>query len=37
MTLRRAELCALQLTALHDRCGFSHLRVHRKGSKIRYV
>ena len=35
--LRRAELCALHLVDLQERCGVRHLRVLGKGSKIRYV
>lgn len=35
--LRRAELCALRLVDLQDRRGVRHLRVHGKGSKIRFV
>jgi site-specific recombinase XerD len=35
--LRRAELCKLDLVDLQDRRGVRHLRVHGKGSKIRYV
>ena len=35
--LRRAELCALRVGDLEDRRGIKHLRVHGKGSKIRFV
>ena len=35
--LRRAELCALKVGDLEDRRGIKHLRVHGKGSKIRFV
>ena len=35
--LRRAELCALKVGDLEDRRGIRHLRVHGKGSKIRFV
>lgn len=35
--LRRAELCALTVGDLQQRSGVAHLRVHGKGSKIRYV
>ena len=35
--LRRAELCALKVCDLEERRGIRHLRVHSKGSKIRFV
>ena len=35
--LRRAELCSLRVGDLEDRRGIKHLRVHGKGSKIRFV
>lgn len=35
--LRRAELCRLNVDDLQLRRGVQHLRVHGKGSKIRYV
>lgn len=35
--LRRAELCALTVSDLQQRSGIMHLRVHGKGSKLRYV
>lgn len=35
--LLRAELCALHLVDLQQRCGARSLRVHGKGGKIRYV
>ena len=35
--LRRAELCSLTVGDLQQRRGVMHLRVHGKGSKIRYV
>ena len=35
--LRREELCALKVRDLQDRRGIKHLRVHGKGSKIRFV
>ena len=35
--LRRAELCALRVGDLENRRGIRHLRVHGKGSKIRFV
>lgn len=35
--LRRAELCALTVGDLQQRSGVTHLRVHGKGSKPRYV
>ncbi|MCI0535024.1 MAG: tyrosine-type recombinase/integrase [Verrucomicrobiales bacterium] len=35
--LRRAELCALRVKDYAERRGIKHLRVHGKGSKIRYV
>lgn len=35
--LRRAELCRLNVNDLQLRRGVQHLRVHGKGSKIRYV
>lgn len=35
--LRRAELCRLKVNDLQLRRGVQHLRVHGKGSKIRYV
>ena len=35
--LQRAELCALKVGDQEDRRGIKHLRVHGKGSKIRFV
>ena len=35
--LRREELCTLKVHDLQDRRGIKHLRVHGKGSKIRFV
>jgi site-specific recombinase XerD len=35
--LRREELCLLQVKDIHDRRGVPHLRIHGKGSKLRYV
>jgi len=35
--LRRAELCALTVGDLHQRRGVTHLRIHGKGGKLRYV
>jgi integrase len=35
--LRRAELCQLRVKDYAERRGIKHLRVHGKGSKIRYV
>jgi site-specific recombinase XerD len=35
--LRREELCLLKVRDVHDRRGVPHLRVHGKGSKVRYV
>jgi len=35
--LRRAELCALRVGDLQQRRGVTHLRVHGKGGKLRYV
>jgi site-specific recombinase XerD len=35
--LRRAELCALTVGDLQSRRGVMHLRVHGKGSKVRYL
>lgn len=35
--LRRDELCKLQVKDLHDRRDVKHLRVHGKGSKLRYI
>jgi integrase/recombinase XerD len=35
--LRRAELCALKVGDLQQRRGVTHLHVHGKGDKIRYV
>jgi site-specific recombinase XerD len=35
--LRREELCLLKIKDIHDRRGVAHLRIHGKGSKLRYV
>ncbi|KAE8759635.1 tyrosine-type recombinase/integrase [Paraburkholderia madseniana] len=35
--LRREELCLLKVRDIHDRRGVPHLRIHGKGSKLRYV
>ncbi|MBX7222582.1 MAG: tyrosine-type recombinase/integrase [Blastocatellia bacterium] len=35
--LRRAEVATLSIEDLHTRSGVTHLRVHGKGGKIRYV
>jgi len=35
--LRREELCLLKMKDITDRRGVSHLRVHGKGNKIRYL
>jgi len=35
--LRREELCLLKVKDIHDRQGVPHLRIHGKGSKLRYV
>jgi len=35
--LRRAELCALTVGDVQDRRGVTHLRIHGKGGKLRYV
>ena len=35
--LRREELCTLKVRDVQDRSGVKHLRVHGKGSKIRFV
>jgi site-specific recombinase XerD len=35
--LRREELCLLKVKDIHDRRGVAHLRIHGKGSKLRYV
>jgi site-specific recombinase XerD len=35
--LRREELCLLKVKDIHDRQGVPHLRVHGKGSKLRYL
>jgi integrase/recombinase XerD len=35
--LRREELCRLTVKDIHTRSGVTHLRVHGKGSKTRYV
>lgn len=35
--LRREELCALKVKDICERRGVKHLRVHGKGSKLRYV
>jgi site-specific recombinase XerD len=35
--LRREELCLLRVKDIHDRRGVSHLRVHGKGGKTRYL
>jgi len=35
--LRREELCLLKVNDIHDRQGVPHLRVHGKGSKLRYL
>ena len=35
--LRREELCLLKVEDLHSRRGVAHLRIHGKGSKLRYV
>jgi len=35
--LRREELCLLRVRDIHSREGIQHLRVHGKGSKIRFV
>ncbi len=35
--LRRDELCKLMVKDIHERRGVKHLRVHGKGSKVRYI
>ena len=35
--LRREELCLLTVKDIQDRRGVPHLRIHGKGSKLRYV
>lgn len=35
--LRRAELCALVVGDVHPRRGVTHLRIHGKGGKLRYL
>jgi site-specific recombinase XerD len=35
--LRREELCRLNVHDIHDRRGVSHLRIHGKGGKTRYL
>src|SRR5260370_42107798 len=35
--VRREELCLLKVKDIHDRRGVAHLRIHGKGSKLRYV
>ncbi|SAL75241.1 phage integrase family protein [Caballeronia terrestris] len=35
--LRREELCLLKVKDLHHRRGVSHLRIHGKGNKLRYL
>ncbi len=35
--LRREELCLLKVEDVHSRRGVQHLRIHGKGSKLRYV
>ena len=35
--LRREELCKLKVKDIHSRRGVPHLRVHGKGSKMRYI
>lgn len=35
--LRRAELCSLKVKDIHVRRGVSHIRVHGKGNKLRFL
>jgi len=35
--LRRAELCAIRVKDIHDRCGVRHFKIHGRGDRLRYV
>ncbi|SAL83520.1 site-specific tyrosine recombinase XerC [Caballeronia terrestris] len=35
--LRPEELCLLKVKDMNDRRGVSHLRIHGKGNKLRYL